>query len=87
MALIEAVHAREIEIDDPGDPALIEQRVIAEQVRVHRGARQVGEALFRMKRDFGFEFGTLRGVKMRADCLRGMAPPPGAARILGIRGE
>ena len=41
----QAVDAGEVEVDHAGDAPVLEQRVVAEQIRVHRAARQVGKAV------------------------------------------
>ena len=64
----QAIDAGEVEIDHAGDAArLVEERVVAKEVAMHRSARQVGKALRRVEGELRVEQLGPRGFSRYAE--------------------
>ena len=79
-----AIHAGEIEVEDAADPAALEDRVIAEQIGVHRAARQVRKPVLRLEAQLRVEQLRARRVEEGTHLARRAAPPFRPAGILAI---
>jgi len=80
----QAVDAGKIEVEHRAQPPALEQRVVAEQIGVHRAARQVGKTMLRLVGDLVFQQLVLTLFQEAFYFLKSDAPPLRPARVLEV---